>query len=184
MTAAGNRGVGDPVDAADEGVHARAVFMVHLRVLARLGEGVGLVDQQDDAAPRLARLALQLAGLVDRVVERRRQELRHFPDAALPACGQAERQQRQFDILLPRDGVADGLGQFGLAGADIAGEDHQRRTAQHRRRAARSSSGDAWRAHVSSPAGLTSSARIFVSLAFWSSSPTSRASRSRASKSG
>ena len=43
-----------PVDAADERVHAGAVFVVHLRRLARLRERVGFVDQQDDAAARLA----------------------------------------------------------------------------------------------------------------------------------
>ena len=40
-------GVGDAVDAANECVHPGAVFVVHLRVLARLCERIGLVDEKN-----------------------------------------------------------------------------------------------------------------------------------------
>ena len=45
--------VAEAIDAADESVHACPVFMVHLRGLARLGEGVRLIDEQNDGTARL-----------------------------------------------------------------------------------------------------------------------------------
>ena len=84
-------------------------------------------------APRARpRGALSLLRLGDRVVEGCRKQLRHLADAALAAGRQAEREQRDLDLLLPRDGIADRLGELGLAGADVAGEDDQRRAAQDR----------------------------------------------------
>src|SRR6185437_1796792 len=57
--------------AADEGVDASAVLVVHLSIFAALGQRVGFIDEQDDAAAGLAGRALQLLRRLQRMVERR-----------------------------------------------------------------------------------------------------------------
>lgn len=67
----------------------------------------------------------------DGVVKRGRQQLGHLADAAFATGRQAQRKQRQIDVFLPRDRVADRFGKLGLAGAHIAGENYQRRAAEN-----------------------------------------------------
>jgi hypothetical protein len=105
--------------------------VVHLCVLARLCERIGLVDEKNDPSARLAGGALELAGLGNRVLEGRRQQLRHFSDTTLPARRKAQREQDDVNALLPSDSVADGLGELSLARPDIPGEHDERRTAQN-----------------------------------------------------
>jgi hypothetical protein len=89
-------------------------------ICALLRERICLIDEEDDAPTCLRQMAFELAGLGDGVLEGGRQQLRHFPDAALAARREAQRKQRDVDALLPGNGVPDGLRELGLARADIA----------------------------------------------------------------
>jgi hypothetical protein len=54
--------IGESIDAADEGIDARPVLMVHLVGFTRLRQGVGLVDQQDHATACGSLGRLEFAG--------------------------------------------------------------------------------------------------------------------------
>ncbi|MCY1245705.1 hypothetical protein D9M72_588730 [compost metagenome] len=59
--------------------------MVHLIGFTRLGQCIGFVDQQDDAAACGTLGRLELAGLIERMFERSRNELGHLANPALAA---------------------------------------------------------------------------------------------------
>ena len=122
--------IGDAVDAADEGVHAGTVFVVHLRGFARLRQRIGLIDQHDDRAAQPSRTVFQLGRLSNGMIESGRKQLRHFTDTPLSARRQAERERVMSIFFLARDGIADRLSEFGFARADIACKHDQRRAAQ------------------------------------------------------
>jgi len=86
---------------------------------------VGLVNEKDDAAGCLAGRALQLLGGLENMIERCRDQLRHLPDSAAAAGGEADGVQRDLEILVAGDCVADVLGKFRFASAHVAGEHHQ-----------------------------------------------------------
>ena len=118
------------INAANEGIDACPVFVMHLIGFARLGKRISLVNQENDATTRGTFGRLELTGLFERVLEGCRNELGHLANAALPARRKAQRQQRDVDVFLASDLVADGLCQFRLTRADISGKNHQSRSAE------------------------------------------------------
>ena len=119
--------IGEPVDAADEGIDPADLLMLHLGRFSRLRERVGLVDEKDHRAPGPFAVLLDRGGFLDREVEGGGDQLGDLADAPLAARRQAKRQQLDLDALLACDRIGDGLGELGLSGADVAAEDDERR---------------------------------------------------------
>jgi len=142
----------------DERVHAGAVFVVHLRVLARLRERVRLVDEEDDAAAGLAGSALELWQLRRPCARTRRKEAASSHPRGPGRASRGSRKERDVDAFLPRHGIADGLGEFGLARPTSPAST----TSGGRRRMVFSRPfilGWCVRAQVSSPVGFASNAK-------------------------
>ena len=70
-------------------------------------------------------------GRLQGCIERSRQKLSHLADLAAAARRKTQGVERDGDIFLPGNAIADCLCQLRLAGADIARKDHQRRAPLH-----------------------------------------------------
>jgi hypothetical protein len=116
---------GKVVDAADKCVHARAVLVVHLRGFTRLGERVGLVDQENDATPGLAIAAACLADGLANLLERAGNQPGYLADRAAAAGVEAEGVQLDPHLGEFGDLISERSGKGGLASADIACEDEE-----------------------------------------------------------
>src|SRR5260363_416485 len=114
------------INAANERVYPGAIFMMHLRRLARLRKRVSFVNQENDGTACPAACALQRGGRFNGVVERGRKQLRHLPNTPLTSARQAQWKQRDLDLLLARNRIADRLRQLRLPRSNVACEHNQR----------------------------------------------------------
>src|ERR1035437_2416143 len=93
-----------PLDPADKSIHPGTVLMMHLRGFSGLSQSIGFINQQDDPTTRLSAMTPQFGRFRNGVVECRRDKLRHLSNTSLPSRRETQREKRQIDVLLPRNG--------------------------------------------------------------------------------